>query len=251
MKIKSGASPTSPLRSNYKEFPHIGPVLFQHNPRSRRLKIILRPLQAVKVSIPEDVSLALAEAFVKEKEEWIRRQLPAIREKEAQQTLFLPDTPFETRRHRLIIKQEERRKPYSRLTDTAITCYLPRELSLEGPEAQNWIRRALERTWREEAREILPEWVQQEADRWHISYKDVRIKNTRARWGSCSPSGRINLSLHLMRLPDSLIGYVILHELIHREVPHHGPDFWNRLEEVCPGARSRHRELKGWNPRFY
>ncbi|HIP35703.1 MAG TPA: M48 family peptidase, partial [Crocinitomix sp.] len=59
------------------------------------------------------------------------------------------------------------------------------------------------------------------------------------------------LSLHLMRLPEYLIDYVILHELCHTIEKNHGKYFWALLEKVSPGARKLAKELKKYNARIY
>ncbi|MDY5407408.1 MAG: M48 family metallopeptidase, partial [Candidatus Cryptobacteroides sp.] len=51
--------------------------------------------------------------------------------------------------------------------------------------------------------------------------------------GSCSRAGNINLNLNLVRLPEPLCDYVILHELCHLKEPNHGPKFHAMLEQLC------------------
>jgi predicted metal-dependent hydrolase len=56
------------------------------------------------------------------------------------------------------------------------------------------------------------------------------------RWGSCTYStGVIRISNRLVRYPDWVIDYVIVHELCHLEVRGHGPDFW-RMAARYPKA---------------
>jgi hypothetical protein len=64
----------------------------------------------------------------------------------------------------------------------------------------------------------------------------VIIRNQRARWGSCSTNGHISLNIKLMRLPEELRDYVILHELTHLEHPNHGPHFWQAMVKSMPRA---------------
>ncbi len=53
--------------------------------------------------------------------------------------------------------------------------------------------------------------------------------NMASRWGSCTPStGVIRISTRLAPFPDWVIDYVIVHELVHLEIPGHGADFWER-----------------------
>ena len=61
----------------------------------------------------------------------------------------------------------------------------------------------------------------------------------------------INLSLHLMRLPDRLVDYVILHELSHTKVKNHSKEFWSLLDSVSGNARKLDREVKECNIQIY
>jgi predicted metal-dependent hydrolase len=52
------------------------------------------------------------------------------------------------------------------------------------------------------------------------------VSNQRKRWGSCTPlDGSIRLSDRLQSMPEHVVDYVLLHELVHLLVSDHGPDF--------------------------
>lgn len=52
------------------------------------------------------------------------------------------------------------------------------------------------------------------------------VNNQRRRWGSCTPvDATIRLSSRMRGMPDFVIDYVLLHELVHLLEPTHGPDF--------------------------
>ena len=53
----------------------------------------------------------------------------------------------------------------------------------------------------------------------------VRWSNRQQRrWGSCTPAtGEIRISEAARRLPEEVLDYVLLHELVHLLVPGHGP----------------------------
>ena len=52
------------------------------------------------------------------------------------------------------------------------------------------------------------------------------VTNQRRRWGSCTPAdGTIRLSDRLVPMPEYVVDYVLLHELVHLLVADHGPAF--------------------------
>ena len=97
-----------------------------------------------------------------------------------------------------------------------------------------------------QAKAALPPRLAELAALHGFTYNSVRIKHNVSNWGSCSELGNINLNLNLMRVPEHLRDYVMLHELCHLRYMNHGPEFHALLEEVCPDHRALARELKGY-----
>ena len=97
---------------------------------------------------------------------------------------------------------------------------------------------------RVKAKEILPPRLAELAKEYSFKYNQVRIKHNVSNWGSCSRKGNINLNLNLVRLPEDLRDYVLLHELCHLKHPNHGEDFHNLLESLCPDHRKKEKELR-------
>lgn len=99
---------------------------------------------------------------------------------------------------------------------------------------------------RAEAKKVLPQRLRELAQEHGFEYNQVRIKHNSSNWGSCSRKGNINLNLNLVRLPDELRDYVLLHELCHLKHPDHGPGFHSLLETLCPEHRKKEKELRNY-----
>jgi hypothetical protein len=97
---------------------------------------------------------------------------------------------------------------------------------------------------RAQAKAALPPRLAELAALHGFTYNQVRIKHNSSNWGSCSELGNINLNLNLMRLPEHLRDYVMLHELCHLRYMNHGTEFHALLESVCPDHRALNRELR-------
>jgi predicted metal-dependent hydrolase len=78
------------------------------------------------------------------------------------------------------------------------------------------------------------------AELYHFQYNKISIRNNKRNWGSCSSKNNISLNLQMMKLPDELIDYILLHELVHTEIKNHGPGFWEKLNLV---TNNRAKEL--------
>ena len=76
-----------------------------------------------------------------------------------------------------------------------------------------------------------------------LVYSKVAIRNQKTRWGSCSHQNNLSLNIKLARLPDPLMDYVILHELVHTRIKNHGKRFWALLSSYMSNAREVDRSL--------
>jgi len=83
-----------------------------------------------------------------------------------------------------------------------------------------------------------------------FSYRRAGIRNQRSRWGSCSSRNNISLNIHLLKLPQHLQDYVILHELTHTEHKNHSKAFWARLDGLVGGkVKALRKELRKYRPK--
>ena len=69
----------------------------------------------------------------------------------------------------------------------------------------------------------------------------VAVRDQTSRWGSCSPTGRLNYSWRLILAPETVLDYVVAHEVAHLAEMNHGPRFWRLVETLhdrVPDARA-------------
>lgn len=222
----------------------LGPILFKRSPRARHLNIRIKPYKGVQVSVPNGMSMSEAERVVLKKREWILRNLKKVKDIETESLIYDGTQSIRTRWHRLQVQPGRSRNVTCRISKGLILICHPANVEVTAPEVQSLIRNGLIETYRIEAKEFLPGRLAVLALKHGFKYNRVFIKNHRSRWGSCSVKNNINLSLHLMRLSDDLIDYVILHELVHTEVKNHSPAFWDRLAKVCPNVQLSRKQLR-------
>jgi predicted metal-dependent hydrolase len=70
----------------------------------------------------------------------------------------------------------------------------------------------------------------------------VAIRDPRTRWGSCASTGRLSFSWRLMLAPESVLDYVVAHEVCHLLRPDHSPAFWALVAATDPG----HAAARDW-----
>lgn len=225
-------------------------TLFKSN-RAKNVNITIKPFSGVRVSVPQFLSFNKAKEITEKRISWIKSNLSKMKKAEDMFTLFNFDTKFKTRSHDLDIKVTDSENLKSIVRNNKISVFVPENYNIESNKVQIEIRKAIEIALRKEAKDHLPPRVKELAEKHNFKYKKVAIKNAKTRWGSCSYVNNINLSLHLMRLPDYLIDYVILHELVHTKIKNHSKDFWHFLDYVSGNAKKLDKELKDYRTHIY
>ena len=72
----------------------------------------------------------------------------------------------------------------------------------------------------------------------------IEVRDLGYRWGSCGKNRVLFFNWKVLQLSVKLADYVIIHELIHLQVPNHGPEFWRALDRSLPNWRERQEELR-------
>ena len=66
------------------------------------------------------------------------------------------------------------------------------------------------------------------------------VDNQNRRWGSCTPADRtIRLSSRLRAMPEYVVDYVLVHELVHLVEPSHDARFWSLVARYPRAERAR------------
>jgi len=141
---------------------------------------------------------------------------------------------------------------------------VPRRESFKNAEGfvhskAGWIKKNLERMKQYEkqtvpdiiddidttvAKEIITSRLKQLAERHGFRYNRLTLRKQRTVWGSCSPRNNISLNIKLVKLPEELMDYVILHELVHTHEHNHGKKFWAKLDGYVGDARATAKRLR-------
>ncbi|NOZ36229.1 MAG: M48 family metallopeptidase [Chlorobi bacterium] len=231
------------------QIPEIGTVKITKKRGVKRMTLNVKQSSVVTMTIPYSVSFRQAENFIKEKKNWIIRSKKKISEKEDKKTKFSQETIFSTKNHRLIFIQAT--KNHIIITPDFIKVFFISEDMFQTPEFQEYIHKGIIEALKDEAKEYLPERTYFLANNFNFKYEKVSVRNAKTRWGSCSGKNNISLNIHLMRLPEHLSDYVILHELCHTIEKNHGKKFWTLLDKVSGNAKKLDKELKNYSPSIF
>ncbi len=224
--------------------PGIGKVTLSQSSRSKRIKLSVRSNRKVMVSFPDYVSFREAADFAGKNADWIIKQQSKYT---LGSTAYQPGTSVRTRFHTINFRSEGEKFSVKQKKFEIFLSY-PEIFEGSEPELHEAVNRVMVSVYRWEARAYLPGRLAELAALHGFSYNRITIRDNRSNWGSCSSHNNISLNLHLMKLPDHLIDYVLLHELVHTKVKNHSPAFWTMLDSVTEGrAGILTREMKKYS----
>ena len=122
------------------------------------------------------------------------------------------------------------------------------KLPIKNPDEQR-ARDYQKKVLMKKAKEYLPYRLEYYAKLYGYSYNKCRLSHANTRWGSCSSNKTISLNIGLMKVPEVLRDYVILHELAHLKHMDHSKAFWAEVGSHDKNYKSHEKKLKLFSPR--
>ncbi|MCZ7647435.1 MAG: M48 family metallopeptidase [Planctomycetota bacterium] len=77
-----------------------------------------------------------------------------------------------------------------------------------------------------------------------VAPRKVQVRELNLRWATCSPKGNLAFHWKCMMAPQTIIDYIVVHELCHFHVLDHTDAFWNEVDKVMPDYRERKEWLR-------
>ena len=135
-------------------------------------------------------------------------------------------------------------------TDTGNTTTLPGVthltlyVGLPHNATPDQIKDAVQAWLMRQAKRIFTERMNHFAPTLRVQWRKLSLSSAGTRWGSASADGSIRLNWRLIHFKQSVIDYVVVHELSHLRVMDHSPRFWDTVRAVLPDYAQLRSQLK-------
>jgi predicted metal-dependent hydrolase len=206
------------------------PLDVQWNTRARKLTITVDHTQRqVRLVLPRRVSLKEGIAFCRKNADWIQNRLAALpsRVPFAHGSLL----PLLGEAHRIHHVPEARRGVW-------------REAGAVWVSGQaEFLERRVTAFLRELAEKTVGPMVRDKAQAVERRVGRVTLRESRTRWGSCSPSGDLSFCWRLIFAPAQVLDYVVAHEVAHLVHLNHSERFWKLCAQLTPEVQGPRRWL--------
>lgn len=95
----------------------------------------------------------------------------------------------------------------------------------------------------EEFKQLVHSFVKNISNELAININTIYFRKMRSKWGSCSSNKNLTINTLLRYLPDSLIEYVIYHEMVHLIEKKHNERFWRFMSNKFENYKEKEKEL--------
>lgn len=209
------------------------PVEVRVSVRARRLSMRVDAARnIVRISTPPRVPDKDLHLFVGRHRDWLEQRLSAVPDKVA----FVPGAIVPI----LGIDHTIRHAPTGRRTPQPVALSDGTHELRVGGEL-DFVPRRVADFLKAEAHRLLAARSQEKAARLGARITGITVRDTRSRWGSCSPDGRLSYCWRLVMAPDPVFDYVVAHEVAHLREMNHSTRFWAICASLTDGV-AEHRD---------
>jgi len=205
------------------------PYRVRRSPRARSVRVTVESNGEVQVTLPRRAPERAAAQAVRELRPWIERRRRTLERAAAEMARPANTLPYLGRDLRLV-PQPGRSRVHRRGEELLVPTRDP------GP--------AIERFYRCAARAEIASRLDAATARAGTRYSGVTIRGQKTRWASCSTTGHMSFNWKLLLAPETVLDYVVEHEVCHLELMDHSPAFWALLESRVPDWREHARWLR-------
>ncbi len=205
-------------------------VHLKRSSRTRRFSLRVSRLDGkVTLSIPARAREADAMEFLRGQAAWLQATLEAMPESSAVPLRIGTTLPVEGR----LLTLAPGAGRTIREVDGALL--VPGDPAQAGARVGAWLRVL--------ARDRLAAASTLHATALGRRFSRLTLRDTRSRWGSCSPDGALMYSWRLIMAPPSVLDYVAAHEAAHLVEMNHSAAFWKVVAQLCPHWKAERQWL--------
>ena len=201
-------------------------VHLRRSAQARRFSLRVSRLDGkVTLSMPLRAREGEALAFLKGNADWVRQTLSAMPGSLARTVQLGDAVPVEGRPLRLAAGSGRALRVEGDLL------LVPGDPQAAGARVAAWLKVL--------ARDRLASASTRYAGLVDRRYAALALRDTRSRWGSCSPDGRLMYSWRLIMAPPAVLDYVAAHEVAHLVELNHSPAYWAVVSRICPDWKAQ------------
>lgn len=195
-------------------------ILIQKDVKHARIRV--SESGDVRVIIPNSFTQEDLDALLEKKKKWIEKN----------RNFFDSKYKIELQRNQLLLFGNR----YSYFYDTTSKRKIIINHDHKTINAQSDLLDTLtqEKWYKSIAKKYLIKRTEELAEKLNFKYKNIYIRSQRTKFGNCSEDKNISFNWRVIKAPDFVIDYLIIHELVHTKIMNHSTKFWLMVKSLYP-----------------
>ena len=217
--------------------------------RRRKTSEVIVDQDEITIRAPFEKTMPEIEKILDDKIRWILKKQKEYehRSQEIIAPTFLPDSvlPFLGKNYklRIIVSDKEKKKNQNsiELVDDDLLIFVDNtDEHMDKELLKNKIRNLYNKWLNQKAKEFFIIKINKYSKIIGVfPPQKIVLKNLKNRWGSVTKKDIINLNRNLIKAPDDIIDYIIIHELCHLKIQGHSHYFWSFLKQFVPDYQKK------------
>jgi predicted metal-dependent hydrolase len=215
--------------------------------KRRKTSEVIVDKDEITIRAPFDKSISEIEKILDDKIRWILKKQREDEDspREMISPTFLPDStvPYFGKNYTIKIMvrdKEEKQNSIEIVNDNLLVFVEAFDIHMKKDILKNKIRYLYNKWLNQKAKEIFIIKI--------INYSKILgvhppekivLKNLKNRWGSVTKKDTLNFNRNLIKAPDDIINYIIIHELCHLKISGHSHTYWNFLKQFVPDYQKK------------
>jgi predicted metal-dependent hydrolase len=187
-----------------------------------------------------NISQKEAEKLIIKKSSWINRNRKKLLERKTKTSSFndLKVLYFKGKEYNLILQKDEFVSLHFNKNEFILKYDIYNE---------DLFQVHIDHFYKMEAQKFIPSLVKKWEEIMQVKANKISFRKTKRQWGSCSYKNNLSFNTMAMKLPNDILEYIVVHELVHIIHKHHQKDFWGKVEKYMPNYKEHIEELKKYS----
>jgi predicted metal-dependent hydrolase len=193
------------------------PLAIRRHMRARRISLRLSPSRdGIVMTLPRRTSVEAGMRFLDKQRQWVLDNVETQRA-----VTFADGASLPVLGQEVILRHQ---------TGRGVSALKEGELHIHGDPAfltrrvKDFLKKQLHAECLRQARAL--------AQTLNVTLREVRIRDTRSRWGSCTTGGSLTFNWRLVFAPPPVLQYLVAHEVAHLVEMNHSKRFWGVVAQI-------------------
>ena len=210
------------------------------------IRVIRTPRRSVSLQVKPDGIIMRSplmcsenelQRFAKQKYHWLLERSQSMQEQlEAAHKDFVDGEQFKIFDKTFTLKTHRNNVTDVNFSDSVLNIAVSNRVKNDSA----YIKRKLYEWYKAQALNYLETRTIEISNTMGLSYQSIKVRDYKARWGSCSSTGDLSFNWRIIMAPKAAIDSVIVHELAHTKHFNHSKSFWQLVNKTEPNYQIHH-----------